>query len=90
MSSKFQEQSHYEHTSPPASAHGARGDAGEGPSNALGRASDESSSIDHVQEKTPAVIPLTKRQKVKRHCGRFKWWYLGVGLVILIILLPLL
>lgn len=33
---------------------------------------------------------LTKRQKLKRHCGRFKWWYLAAGIILLIILLPLL
>ncbi|KAI1125006.1 hypothetical protein F5Y10DRAFT_18449 [Nemania abortiva] len=86
MASKFQEQSHFEHDSPPASVHGAI----EGPSNAPERHSDDASSVDdHVQEKAAAAVPLTKRQKVKRHCGRFKWWYLGVGLIILIILLPL-
>ncbi|KAI0546205.1 hypothetical protein F4679DRAFT_417033 [Xylaria curta] len=89
MASKFQEQSHFDDSSPPASVHGGRGNAGTEPSNAPGRNSDESSTDDHVQEKTVAVVPLTKRQKVKRHCGRFKWWYLGVGLIILIILLPL-
>ncbi|KAI0446035.1 hypothetical protein F4803DRAFT_547554 [Xylaria telfairii] len=90
MASKFQEQSHFEFedNSPPDSVHGARGDAE--PSNARGRNSDDASSIDHVQEKTAAAVPLTKRQKAKRHFGRFKWWYLGVGLIILIILLPLL
>ncbi|KAI0481468.1 hypothetical protein F4859DRAFT_420539 [Xylaria cf. heliscus] len=88
MASKFQEQSHFEDNSPPASVYGARGDAE--PTSAPGRHSDEASSVDHVQEKAAPVVPLTKRQKVKRHCGRFKWWYLGVGLIILIILLPLL
>ncbi|KAJ8107868.1 hypothetical protein ONZ43_g6599 [Nemania bipapillata] len=90
MSSKFQEQSHFEVDSPPASIHGGRGDTGKGPSNAPDRHSDEVSSVDHVQEKAVAAVPLTKRQKVKRHCGQFKWWYLAVGLIILIILLPLL
>ncbi|KAI1365206.1 hypothetical protein F5Y08DRAFT_189136 [Xylaria arbuscula] len=85
MASRFQETSHFEHNSPPGSVHGARGDADEGPA----RTSDDASSVDHVQEKSAAAVPLTKRQKVKRHCGRFKWWYLGVGLIILIILLPL-
>ncbi|KAI0406727.1 hypothetical protein F4802DRAFT_93113 [Xylaria palmicola] len=89
MASRFQEQSHYEHNSPRTSVHGARGDVGTEPSNAPARNSDAASSTDHVQEKGAAAAPLTKRQKVKRHCGRFKWWYLGVGLVILIILLPL-
>ncbi|KAI1281457.1 hypothetical protein F5Y07DRAFT_354770 [Xylaria sp. FL0933] len=86
MASRFQETSHFEHNSPPASIHGARGDADD-----AARDSDDASSVDHVQEKpAAAAVPLTKRQKVKRHCGRFKWWYLGVGLIILIILLPLL
>ncbi|GAW19267.1 hypothetical protein ANO14919_087530 [Xylariales sp. No.14919] len=90
MASKFQEQSHFEYNSPPASVHGARGAAGDEPSNAPERNSDEASSVDHVQEKAAAAaVPLTKRQKMKRHCGQFKWWYLGVGLIILIILLPL-
>ncbi|KAI0816423.1 hypothetical protein GGR55DRAFT_685998 [Xylaria sp. FL0064] len=85
MASRFQETSHFEHNSPPASIHGARGDADD-----AARDSDDASSVDHVQEKAAATaVPLTKRQKVKRHCGRFKWWYLGVGLIILIILLPL-
>ncbi|KAI0433979.1 hypothetical protein F5Y09DRAFT_297417 [Xylaria sp. FL1042] len=84
-SSRFQETSHFEHNSPPASIHGGRGDV-----DAPARNSDDASSVDHVQEKAAAAaVPLTKRQKVKRHCGRFKWWYLGVGLIILIILLPL-
>ncbi|KAI1111578.1 hypothetical protein F5Y14DRAFT_307964 [Nemania sp. NC0429] len=89
MASKFQEQSHFEHDSPPASIHGAVRDESGSPSDAPGRGSDGASSNDHLQE-TAAAAPLTKRQKVKRHCGRFKWWYLGVGLVLLIILLPLL
>jgi hypothetical protein len=53
------------------------------------RASDNASSIDHVYEKEPPVV-LTKRQKLKRHFGRFKWWYLAAGIILLIILLPLL
>ncbi|KAI0395313.1 hypothetical protein F5Y17DRAFT_203434 [Xylariaceae sp. FL0594] len=93
MASKFQEQSHFEHNSPPPSVRGAGGIAGEGPSNGLDTSrpvsNDGSSVDDHVLEKPVAAVPLTKRQKVKRHCGRFKWWYLGVALVILIILLPL-
>ncbi|GAP89599.1 hypothetical protein SAMD00023353_3500060 [Rosellinia necatrix] len=88
--SQFQERSHFDHSSPPASIHGARGDAVDGPSDAPGRGSDEASSVDHVHEKTPPVVPLTKKEKVKRHCGQFKWWYLGAAVVIAIILLPLL
>ncbi|KAI0911493.1 hypothetical protein F4823DRAFT_585991 [Ustulina deusta] len=89
MASRFQEQSHYEHNSPPASIHGARGDADRRLSNSPGRNNDDASSVDHVQEKAVAAVPLAKRQKVKQHLGRFKWWYLGAGLIILIILLPL-
>ncbi|KAI8625281.1 hypothetical protein F5Y19DRAFT_271841 [Xylariaceae sp. FL1651] len=90
MASRFQEQSHFEYTSPPASIHGARGDEGVETSNAPGRTSDEASSIDHVQEKAPVVVPLTKKQKFKRHCGRFKWWYLVAAIILAAILLPLL
>ncbi|RSM09133.1 hypothetical protein CEP52_004250 [Fusarium oligoseptatum] len=50
--------------------------------------SDNASSDDHVRDKK-ASPGLSKRQKVKQHFGRFKWWYL-LGLVILLaILLPL-
>lgn len=50
--------------------------------------SDNASSDDHVRDK---VVPgPSKRQKLKQHFGRFKWWYL-LGLIILLaILLPLL
>ncbi|KAI1437758.1 hypothetical protein GGR50DRAFT_692025 [Xylaria sp. CBS 124048] len=88
MASKFHEQPHSEDTSSPASIHGA-GLAAERSSNVTGGNGDDASSIDHVQEKQGPTVPLTKRQKVKRHCGRFKWWYLGVALIILIIILPL-
>lgn len=51
--------------------------------------SDNASSDDHVRDKK-ANPDLSKRQKLKQHFGRFKWWYL-LGLVILLaILLPLL
>ncbi|ETS75776.1 hypothetical protein PFICI_12720 [Pestalotiopsis fici W106-1] len=55
---------------------------------AAARPSDNASSIDHVYEKAPVV--LTKKQKLRRHCGRFKWWYLAAAIILLIILLPLL
>ncbi|KAI1180023.1 hypothetical protein F4777DRAFT_530703 [Nemania sp. FL0916] len=91
MTSKFQEQSHFEHDSPPASVHGAiPPHTGEAPANAQEGDSDDASSIDHVQEKAAVAAPLTKKEKLKRHCGRFKWWYLAVALILLIILLPLL
>ena len=80
MASRFQETSHFEHNTPPGSIHGAGGDADEGPT----RNSDDASSVDHVQEKPAAAVPLTKKQKVKRHCGRVKWWLPGVGLIVLI------
>ncbi|OTA84162.1 hypothetical protein M434DRAFT_83463 [Hypoxylon sp. CO27-5] len=91
MTSAFREDnSHYEHQSPPPSIHGGRGGDGEGTSNAPLRPSDDASSADHVQEKAAAAAPLTKKQKLKRHCGRFWWWYL-IGLVIfLAIFLPIL
>ncbi|KAI1805105.1 hypothetical protein F4811DRAFT_561382 [Daldinia bambusicola] len=91
MASAFREDtSHYEPTSPTPSIHGGRGEAGNQTANAPGSQSGESSSDDHVTEKTPVAAPLTKKQKFKRHCGRFWWWYL-IGLVIfLAIFLPIL
>lgn len=50
---------------------------------------DDASSTDMVNEKTPKET-LTKRQKMKRHCGRFKWWYLVGVIIFLAIFLPLL
>lgn len=51
--------------------------------------SDNASSDDHVRDKKASPSP-SKRQKLKHHFGRFKWWYL-LGLIILLaILLPLL
>jgi hypothetical protein len=50
---------------------------------------DDASSDHLVQEKTPKES-IGKRQKVKRHCWRFKWWY-PLGLIIfLAIFLPIL
>lgn len=86
MTSVFHEnRSHFEPESPRPSVHGGRGDDA-----VVTAGADESSSIDHVQEKAPTVVPLTKKQKFKRHCGRFKWWYLGVAIILLAILLPIL
>lgn len=50
---------------------------------------DSASSIDHVIDKKPTEA-ITKRQKAKRHCAKFKWWYLGGLLIFLIIFLPIL
>ncbi|KAI8961506.1 hypothetical protein F5Y11DRAFT_348415 [Daldinia sp. FL1419] len=90
MASAFREDtSYFEASSPAASIHGGRGETTEGTTNIPGRQSDETSD-DHVTEKTPVAAPLTKKQKFKRHCGRFWWWYL-IGLVIfLAIFLPIL
>ncbi|KAH7323140.1 hypothetical protein B0I35DRAFT_390182 [Stachybotrys elegans] len=69
---------------------GARGEPGENePVNSEFHHDDDASSINVGQEKTPPVI-LTKRQKFKRHCGRFKWWYLIGVIILLAILLPIL
>ncbi|KAI2467941.1 hypothetical protein F4781DRAFT_289784 [Annulohypoxylon bovei var. microspora] len=91
MTSAFREdRSHFEAPSPTASVHGGRGDDGEGSSNTPGRQSDVASSTDHVQEKVAEAAPLTKKQKFKRHCGRFWWWYLIGAIILLAILLPIL
>ncbi|KAI0026259.1 hypothetical protein F4780DRAFT_18666 [Xylariomycetidae sp. FL0641] len=95
MASAFQEtRSHFEEDdSPTVSVHGARGNdagAGAGASVDSNGRSEDISSDDHVQEKAGAGVVLTKKQKVKRHCGRFWWWYL-IGLIIfLAIFLPIL
>ncbi|KAI1411832.1 hypothetical protein F5Y13DRAFT_164437 [Hypoxylon sp. FL1857] len=91
MTSAFREDnSHYEHQSPPPSIHGGRGEDGEGTSNAPLRQSDDASSADHVQEKAAVAAPLTKKQKLRRHCGRFWWWYLIGSIIFLAIFLPIL
>ncbi|KAM5349745.1 hypothetical protein ACJ41O_006250 [Fusarium nematophilum] len=51
--------------------------------------SDNGSSNDHVWDKK-AVPVAGKREKLKRHCLRFRWWYLIGLLVFLAILLPIL
>ncbi|KAI1215173.1 uncharacterized protein F4807DRAFT_406187 [Annulohypoxylon truncatum] len=90
MTSAFREdRSHFEASSPTTSVHGGRGDDGEGAATAPVRQSDDASSTDHVQEKEAAATPLTKKQKFKRHCGRFWWWYLIGAIVLLAILLPI-
>ncbi|KAI1857642.1 hypothetical protein JX265_011057 [Neoarthrinium moseri] len=88
MASAFQDNSHYEPSSPRTSVHGGRGDAVQD-----GQADEgvrDSSSGDHVREKAPPPVPLTKKQKVKRHCGRFKWWYLAGFIIFNAIFLPIL
>ncbi|KAK4220351.1 hypothetical protein QBC37DRAFT_6306 [Rhypophila decipiens] len=52
---------------------------------------DVSSGDDGVVDNGKAVPEaLSKRQKVKRHCGRFKWYYVAAVVVLLVILLPIL
>lgn len=91
-SSAFREESFDETSRPVAgnlSSHGARQDVGASIPAAASRL-DDASSVDHVQEKTPPVTPLKKRQKFKRHCGRFKWWYLAGLVIFLAVILPVL
>ncbi|KAI2602467.1 hypothetical protein GGR54DRAFT_645025 [Hypoxylon sp. NC1633] len=91
MASAFrEEQSHYEPSTPPASMHGGRGGNDETTSNAPLRASEDASSTGHVTEKAAAAAPLTKKQKVKRHCGRFWKWYLLGFIIFSAIFLPIL
>jgi hypothetical protein len=79
--------SHHEHDAAlaTATATGARGDAED---NADAR-SDNASSTDHVGDKA-AGPPQSKRQKIRRHCGRFWLWYLIASIIFLAILLPIL
>ncbi|KAM7211964.1 Protein of unknown function (DUF3712) domain containing protein [Rhypophila decipiens] len=52
---------------------------------------DVSSGDDGAVDNGKAVPEaLSKRQKVKRHCGRFKWYYVAGVVVLLVILLPIL
>ena len=76
---------HREPTAPPAAARGARGDTEDG----ADVQSDNASSTDHVGDKA-AGPPLSKRQKIRRHCGRFWLWYLIASIIFLAILLPIL
>lgn len=51
--------------------------------------SDNTSSDDHVLDKKASPGP-SKREKVKGHFGRWKWWYLLAVVILLAVLLPLL
>lgn len=46
---------------------------------------------DNVAEKGGAgtAVALSKREKVKRHCWRFKWWYVVAVVIFLAIILPI-
>ncbi|KAI1774296.1 hypothetical protein F4818DRAFT_419526 [Hypoxylon cercidicola] len=93
MASAFREDvSHFEHSSPSISVHGGRGVDGDGERTSVAplRPSEDASSTSHVQEKTAPVPTLTKKQKFKRHCGRFWWWYLIALIIFLAIFLPIL
>ncbi|KAK8022826.1 hypothetical protein PG993_013593 [Apiospora rasikravindrae] len=101
MTSAFKEDVHSGPSAPP-SVHGARGAAdattkGEqqppqqpGTSFLNGPGRDDESTDDHVQDKVPPAAVLTKKQKFKRHCGRFKWWYVAGNIIFLAIFLPIL
>lgn len=97
MSSKvFQEKSHFEPNSPPASLRGSR-DGLKGKSKAEEPQSDKTAepridngaSVDHVEEKPPPAV-LNKKQKVMRHFKRFWLWYLIGTIIFLAIFLPIL
>lgn len=90
MASTFQDNSHYEPDSPRSSVHEARGAAGEGSRDSPAKRSDDASSGDHVKEKAAEAAPLGKREKVRRHCGRFWLWYLIGVIIFLAIFLPIL
>ncbi|KAI1842439.1 hypothetical protein JX265_010402 [Neoarthrinium moseri] len=54
------------------------------------READESSSLgDHVHDKRAQEALPTKKQKLKQHFAKYKWWYLALTIIILAILLPL-
>ncbi|KAK6220859.1 hypothetical protein LQW54_001778 [Pestalotiopsis sp. IQ-011] len=95
MTSVFHENtSHFEPDTPRASVQGGHGGGaattGASATAAGTTGADDSSSVDHVTEKAPPVVPLTKKQKFKRHCGKFKCWYLVAAIILLAILLPIL
>ncbi|GAO15169.1 uncharacterized protein UV8b_04669 [Ustilaginoidea virens] len=73
------------HAPTDAAASGARGDA----DHVQAGSRSSASSDDHVAEKA-ALSPLSKREKVRRHCHRFWLWYLIATIVLLAILLPIL
>lgn len=78
---------------PAPEARGAR-DAGDGDGSDAAQAQasadqDDASTTSILGEKTPKES-IRKRQKVKRHCWRFKWWYLLGLIIFLAILLPIL
>ncbi|KAK8117337.1 uncharacterized protein PG998_005618 [Apiospora kogelbergensis] len=80
MTSAFREEVHNGPSSPP-SIHGAKGvnTKGEQPGTFLdGPGRDDVSTDDHVQEKVAPAATLTKKQKFKRHCGRFKWCFMVI------------
>lgn len=77
-------------TTQPVHVTGGRGEGVEDDADAARSQTDNASSVDHVDDKQPPAPVLTKKEKVKRHCGRFWWWYLIAGAILLVILLPLL
>jgi hypothetical protein len=71
-------------------SHGATGDGSAANADAPGRASDDGSSIDHVQDKAAIAPKPSKRQRTKAHFKRFWWAYLIGSIILLAILLPIL
>lgn len=54
-----------------------------------GHETDDASSFDVGVGDKEKLVVLTKRQKLKRHVGRFKWWYLLAAIILLAIILPI-
>lgn len=63
---------------------------GQQPAEQNGNVSSFEEGDDNVAEKGGAgTAVLGKRAKVKRHCARFKWWYVVAAVILLAILLPI-
>ena len=73
-------------TSSPAFVHGGRGEGGATSNAPEGPEGDSASSVDHVETKEP---PVTRKQKLQRHCGKYWLYYLIGNIIFLAILLPL-
>lgn len=70
--------------------HGAGAQQGQQAPAQNGNVSSFEEGDDNVAEKGGAAAAgLGKRQKVKRHCSRFKWWYVVAAVILLAIILPI-
>jgi hypothetical protein len=92
MAPAFHEnKSHLDLDDPDMSVHGGKGDAEKGVNDTNVPETEEgagdASSVDFVQDKAPPIPPVTRKQKVKRHLKRFKWWYLAAGIILLAVIL---